>query len=214
MSERGMQIDIRYLTHTTDSIFDLLSRHATANPDDIAEMLSSSCITLETLYDDQSFREAIQFARERRLESSAELRRAFDDIQHFTQGFLKLEKKLMIDAGLSERAVENLFDEIKRLRVKIRDFDSSPSDILSNIHAIRRDACQAARMIDYSIRAKKLHDLEKENRIRFIRRSGFALGGAAIVVVNMTEWMTTLSSTGAAMSGNVGCGLIAWSATQ
>jgi hypothetical protein len=81
---------------------------------------------------------------------SADVNEIYRDFSKFLR-FLELERRLLLDAGLVERDVDDILSDLIRVRQLASNFQIDPDAILDGLAALRTAACDSAESIFRSI---------------------------------------------------------------
>jgi hypothetical protein len=198
--------DMDYMINACNLVYEVILSSPDPTANDVRKVLVVTCNALKLLSGDPKFRKALNDLRQ--IRHPEEFGAITSDVGHFVDGFCLLEAKALISVGLSDDAVKLLIEKAVHLREQISKVDRSPNEILNAIAGFQGEVC-----LDVNTLASQKKLLEEATaRQKLLRRSGYVLGGCAIVFVDASAVAATvgLSLAGTAVSGAVGGALISY----
>ncbi|HEV2804238.1 MAG TPA: hypothetical protein VGW57_04815 [Chthoniobacterales bacterium] len=141
-----------------------------------------------------------------RREQNCDLFKQIAQLDHFVGSFRKIERDLLVSAGLQQKAADLLLQAATGLLPEIQGPPPKVEEIRRHVENARVEACVNARLL----RERRQNEEQRQKNKKRLLRFGYALGGAAIVIINVSALATSigLSIAGTAVSGSVGVMLI------
>jgi len=180
-------------------------------PAALAAALRIGCRTLRVLVKDLQPGHALHADVERlsklRRECGADIDRATENVQAFSDSFLFFEQRALIQAGVSRKLLRFLFEDIDGLRQAMREPQLSTSGLLLKTERLQVSVCEAEAEVrsrqDAVNRRTPLMDLVKGGAKAIAGVGVIGANGAAdfVATFGLTPWMT-------AASGELGAALI------
>jgi hypothetical protein len=195
----------QYLVHATEAIIGTLLRHPDPSTEQLKELFTLACSALTKVRDDPDFITDVTLVIRHRDENFNTFRAAINDLEHFNKGFMEVERKMLINHGISETVARDLVEAGKRLRNTIRDWKDKADDILDDVSVLRDRSCNIARELGNIEQPQERRQTLK----RTLRRAGYGTAGALIIGINAANDLMTLTLIGIALSGGFGAALIA-----
>ena len=199
-------MDHSYLVSATNEMFSILSRSLEPSQLELCEAFAVGCMTLRRLRKDEEFFKAANLLRKHRNANRKDFTAIITDVNHFTQGFLVIERKAMLAAGISvasweylARCTEGIRDRIARAPFKFEDLTIAISKLRKIVREIADELQEA--------------EVKADRRGRIQNAFGkmvLGIGGAAMIGVNASALAATvgLSPAGSAVSAAVGVGMV------
>ena len=199
-------MDIDYLVQATNSIHSLLLQTYELNKDDLRKAFAIGCHTLSKVNAQTDVLTDLMKLSQRQRDYLDEYKAICGDLDHFVNGFLEIEKEVMIKAGINEEAAQSLINEAKGLRIVIEEVRIDPFGVRQNISKLHSAVCDLAGVLH---RLPERRDEQRKARKR-LKRYAAGIGGITIVGINASAFVLTLglSLPGTAVSGGLGSGLI------
>jgi hypothetical protein len=82
----------------------ILSRHVEPTSKDLSEFFAIGCNTFKRLEQDEGFKKAVVLLKSE-WEKNPDVASIIGDVQHFTAGFLQIERKVMLAARRGDSVV-------------------------------------------------------------------------------------------------------------
>lgn len=139
-------------------------------------IMNMPCKALTELSQDQDFGNLLTEYQRRQYdeEIEIEIREIFLTFRSFIE-LLMIERNLLLDAGLSEEAADDLLGQLMRVRLEAAGFKLDATALLKDVRGLAEQACSASRNVSASV--------ERNEKLCNIRRYGvFALGATATIV--------------------------------
>jgi hypothetical protein len=169
----------KYLTETANAIFEIEGRGMVQKPEEVAEVASRACKTLERLLADKEFIDDLYRmanATAEHVEYHRQLRR---DLGLFVDSFLRPENELLKKAGLTDDAANHISWSASFLHDSLGE-KPDPKRILDAMDKLRADICSGAATM-----AKGQDDAKArvQGRKR-IKKWALGIGGVTLIVVD------------------------------
>ena len=199
-------MDFSYLVTATNDMFVVLAHSPEPSQVELREAFTIGCKALKRLEGDDEFIEAISLLRKRRVAHIQDFKSIVTDVNHFTQGFLEIERKVMLAAGLSENSWSYVSRFAREVRVHINEDRVNVDALRKAIAGLRSVACDIADQLHTTVQKAEEHKRARNT----LGRVALGIGGAAVIGVNASVLAATvgLSTAGSAVSAAVGGGLI------
>lgn len=165
-----------------------------------------SCNAFTMLSQDDNFENLlVEYQRLQYHEGlEAEIRQTFSHFRSFLE-FLIIERDLLLDAGLSEEAVDSFLGQMVRVRSEARGFKIDAQALLTDVRRLASQACSASESVSEAV--------EKSVMQCNVGRLGvFAIGAGATVVDGVALFVTKIPQAAATASGMLGAVLMAGAA--
>jgi hypothetical protein len=135
-----------------------------------------SCNALTELSQDENLENLLRVYETRQHDErlASEIRETFSNFSSFLE-FLVIERDLLLEAGMSEAAVDELLGQIVRVRQEATGYKLDADALLTNLRRLAGQACTASENVSESVQSN-----EKWCNIR--KYSVFALGATATIV--------------------------------
>jgi hypothetical protein len=197
-----------YLINAANEMNLLLSKapaHPEREQDHLREAAFIACNTLKQLSSDREFYRAVEQLAERQSENASDLDAITGDSAHF-ESFLRVEREIMIRAGITPELADHLLNKARELIQAVRSHSAEPQEVFAAFNAIRDRVCDLALSLQQQRQDRKTREWSK----MFVLRVTFAVGGAALIGLNVSQLAVSLGLTavGAAVSGAIGSTLI------
>ena len=159
----------------------------------LQEAASIGCKVLADLLRDSEFEDDVRKLNRLRQENEREYREALDNLEEF----LDLERQILVDRGVRQELVSEL---LREARYRVRSIGEPQMD-----YQALRDALMQIRISVCNV----AYDMRDEERSRKIGKAAMnAVGGSAIITLNVTSDILTLTPATSAVSGAIGSSLI------
>jgi hypothetical protein len=135
-----------------------------------------SCNALTELSRDGNFENLLRVYQTRQYDErlASEVRETFLNFRSFLE-FLVIERDLLLEAGMSEAAVDELLGQIMAVRLEAVGYKLDADALLTDLRGLARQACAASENVSESVKSNE--------RWCNIRKYGvFALGATAAIV--------------------------------
>ena len=161
-----------------------------------------SCSALHLLAENDEFFQLVQKSNPQSSPLQPPLQQVIDDLQQF-EGFLKIEKSVLVEAGVESVLAEALVSQTRSLRTQLGMPTPSPGQIRVEVNKLRNESCEAAD------RLSRINEDSEQRKKRWslVARIGKALGGATIAVSNASA-IATIGAIPAAISTALGAKLL------
>jgi hypothetical protein len=207
-----MVSEYHYLVVTANEVFVLLHRSPIPKPKELTESANLCCNALRQLSNDELFFRDVATLSESQKSNLFAFRQITgadtNSLSHF-QYFWRLEKTLLISAGMDEHLVGQISSVVEEIIQSVRKKEVNVGDLRVLIAQIRNLTCNIANTLN-----KHLQELQEEEerreRAKWIGRNLYFIVGAAIVAIDASSLASTvgLTSAGTAVSGAVGTWLM------
>lgn len=204
-SSHEKSMEFNYLIKAADDMFEILARRVEPTSSELNEFFAIACSTLKRLERDGGFIKAVEQAgSEWRLNPSVVA--IISDVRHFTDGFLQIERKVMLAAGLDECTWSYLRQAVEAVRNYSVHMGINSRRIMDSVTYLREMACDIGTELGKSIEKSAT----RRRALNAATRVAFGVGGGALIGVNASSIAVTigLSTAGAAVSTAVGVGLL------
>lgn len=193
-----LHIETRYLVESANQIYALVGLHPQPSPDDLFRATHVGCEALQTLRRDQSFFQVAREFRSRRDANIDEFYALTGDLRYFVHNFERIERKVLLAAGLDAELTDHLLDEARVALGSIRSWEGDEQALRWIVERLGEEVC--------GIRGLLLNGHKRRNLKRVLRRVAFGTGGAAMIGINTASLAGTLGLTapGAAVSEALG----------
>jgi len=172
----------QYLEDTANAIFDLESRSMEPTAEQINEIASRACKTLQRLLRDKAFADDL-YRLEKASLQSREFNRLRRDLTQFAE-FLSAEASLMKKAGLSDRAILETLSAASLFRDALGPGARPDAKrILDSINSLQGEICSDATTMTEKLTAQQ--------RRLILARWAVGLGGLAMIGVDATATVPT-----------------------
>ena len=198
-------MEFNYLVRAANDMFEILARRIEPNSSELSELFAIACSTLKRLERDEEFTKAVNLsALEWKLNPDAVS--ISGDLRHFTDGFLQIERKVMLAAGLDDCTWSHLQRAAEEVRNQIAHDGINVTRLMNAVTYLREMACDIAAELRKTVDKSATH----RRALNAARKVALSVGGAAMIGVNASSIAATvgLSTAGAAVSAAVGGGLI------
>jgi|SRR6267143_5869101 len=194
-----------YLTNATNAVFEVSMARIDPSLDDFERIFTIACKTFAQLSQDDDFFSAVRELDSRR-ELNAHLFMQITQLDHFIGPFRRIEKDLLLAAGLKHQAADLLLQAATGLLPEIQGPPPTLEEIRRHVENARVEACVNARLLQERRQTEEQRQKNKKRLLRF----GYALGGGALIFTNVSALAASigLSVAGSAVSGAAGVMLI------
>jgi hypothetical protein len=181
---------------------DLLKLGRNSSTMELRGVCVSACRELTVMSDDDSFHALVSKQSALAYEDD-EVSRVLDELSRF-QAFVSEELRVLMTAGLDLASAEALLDQAQNFRQTLRSIRTNPQTLKIGLYQLRDEACDLVKLF-----AAASADGERRRKARIVlRRAGWVLGGASLVIANTTtSWITGVY---AGVSVTAGTGLIGY----
>jgi hypothetical protein len=198
--------DFNYIVDATNEMHHILLETIDPSEDDFRKIFAIACNTLKRVAAQTEVLEDLTNLAIRQEQFWTEYKEICGSVDHFVYGFCKIERRVLVAAGVKEETAESLIQEAIHLRESIKDLRINPHGVQENLKKLRDEACNIA---------KHIHNLpmerdEKRKTKKRLKKYFYGIGGTAIVVIDGGALALSLgmSFAGTAVSGSVGSGLV------
>lgn len=197
-----------YMISACNTVYKVVLSSPDPPVDDVRGALNVACNALKLLSGDPEFGKALHDLRHAR--NPEEFHAITSNVDHFVQGFCRLEAKALSTAGLSDYAVKVLLEKAVELREQLSKKDPSPDEVLKAVAGFQGEVCWGVDGLATEAQLLK----EAAARKKMLRRLGYVSGGVVMVFVDTSAAAASvgLSVAGSAVSVAVGGTLIAYGA--
>lgn len=145
-------------------------------PDALKEYLRHGCTSLKQISNDNDFKQLL-------LEKSLlSFNQSFDGqaLEQYLSSFIKVDKKLMLEAGMNRKIADYLFSDINDIR-KVLQSGKTPNFevMLIQFEYLARIVCSESTV-----------KVEEKNRMSLLRKIVKCFGGASVIAVNAASDIT------------------------
>jgi hypothetical protein len=168
----------------------------------LRDMLAVGCKELRILVSDPTFFTDIQGTAEGRRLIEPDVLATFSDLNRFA-GFLEVEKKVLLEAGLEDEAVNELVRQATALRPSLGKHSNVDPDLLRiAMIKLSNEVCNLAEL------SEPAESQQFRNAVRpVLRRAALVLSGATVVTANIVSAIK-LGPEYASASISVGTGMV------
>ena len=140
------------------------------------DIMDMSCNALTQISEDANFEDLLREYDERQYdeELAGNIRETFLNFRSFLE-FLVLERNLLLEAGMSEAAVDELLGQIMRVRLEAAGFNLEADALLANLRRLAGQACSASESVSEAVEGD-------EKWCNITKYGVFALGATATIV--------------------------------
>lgn len=164
------------------------------DPRSLNGFLEHGCVSLRQISSDNDFRQLL-------LDKS---RLSFDQqfdgnhLEQYLSSFIKVDKGLMLEAGMSRKVADYLYSDVDSIRRALRGGKTPDFEVMLNRFGdLARLVCDE--------RASKLQD---ESRRDLVRKMVKSIGGAAVIAVNAASDVAATFGAASKVSIAIGGGLL------
>lgn len=188
---------IDYLVNAANYMFALANSPLAPEKDTVLTGLASTCGALRQLQKDREFITVLDELETRRESVNNTIDDFIRDVEHFVNGFLEAEAKLLTEAKLDKLSIQMLMKRARDLRAELTVHAIDFKSIQVSIQRLESLTCQKAQQI-----AQQTNPTEVK---RILLNVALALGGIIIVVGNVVYFdLVGLTEVGRIVSGLLG----------
>lgn len=148
--------------------------------EELREMLVIACKELRILVSDPEFLPSLQPTSATPETIDAEVKQLFDDLSRFA-GFLEVERKVLLEAGLNEEATKALLKQAEAMRPLLRNRQPIHADELRlALIKLANEACNLAEL-SKATEAQQFRQVARP----ILRRAAQVVGGSATIAANI-----------------------------
>jgi hypothetical protein len=198
-------MEFNYLVKAANDMFEILSRQTEPTSKDLSQFFAIGCSTLKRLEQDEEFKEVVDhFGSE--WKQNQDVVAIIADVRHFTEGFLQIERKVMLAAGLDDCTWSELHCAAEAVRKYVVQTGVNGTRLMTAVMYVREMACDIAA----DLSNKGVGDVTRRRALNAVGRVAMGVGGAAMIGVNASSLALTigLSAAGSAVSAAIGGGFI------
>ena len=168
-------------------------------------MMEISCYYLTELSRDKDFAQLLRVYEKRQYDEklASDVRDIFLNFRSFL-AFLESERKLLLDAGLSEEAVDELLGQIMMVRLEAAGFKLDANSLLENLQRLAGQSCSASGNVSAAVKSS-------EKWCNATKYGMFALGAGA-TLVDGAAYLVPIGITQARAAASIAAGSVLMSA--
>lgn len=196
-----------YLIEAANEIISITGSSFEPPPQEVAKALVRGCKTLRLLKADGEFQEDVAALAAVDSEHAQLRQQILGDIRHFTRGFLQIEERVLLNAGLDKTPTSYLLKRARDLHSACNGQLAAmdPLEVVNGIQLLEKAVCRIA---------AELETLLKRGQKGLVRKAlegvTLGVGGGAIIFTNASAAAASLglSAAGSAVSAALGGALI------
>jgi len=199
-------MDGDYLISASNSIFNILSKTSEPTVHELSQAFRVGCSALMRLQEDGAFSRALQLLAKRKGTVEKDVDSIVNDIEHFTSGFLVIERKVMTAAGINEVTWGRLYEAARSVRADAASASLDEVELRNIVNELRISTCKIADELERGVKSMA----RKKSARKILSRVGLGVGGATIAFVNAGALAASLglSTAGSVVSALVGGALL------
>lgn len=170
------------------------------------DIMNISCSVLRELPHNKDFAILLREYERRQYDDrlANEISEIFLNFRSFLE-FLRIERNLLLEAGLPEETVDEFLGQIMRVRLEAAGFKLDVEALQSDLRRLAEQACSASENVSESIE-------RNEMRCNIGRFGTFAIGAGAAIVDGAALFVTKIPPAAVTASGLAGSALMSGAA--